>query len=445
MVGSKTAVAILAAALAAVGVSGCTYHSTLDSNFYTPQHADRTAEEKIPLKVALYKSDALEKLTLAESRGRHGVEIKLGDAVLSSLKTEMDGLFEQVTIVTNPREAAAAKADAIGFVVMDWKRTDTNDDSGGISYLVLLHVRLEDPELKFRVGEYRSIKPAYYSPSVGALAATAATGASLFLLAPITVPLATQAVGDRAEEVAKDAITAAVRDVGAKMAADATLRDYRATVRETPVQPRDTGGDVARAYAAPGGRYTQPRSLYDRFLDAVVVISTPSAIGTGFFISPDGYIVTNHHVIGERATASVKLRSGPTLTAVTVATNSIKDLALLKISGDGFRWLELSTGAEAGVGRDVLAIGTPRGLSWSVSKGIVSAVRDQRGVRFIQTDAAINSGNSGGPLIDLASGKVIGVNTLGVRKDLAEGLNFAVSAEDVRMIFGRYVHLGGQS
>ncbi|HEX7008034.1 MAG TPA: trypsin-like peptidase domain-containing protein, partial [Alphaproteobacteria bacterium] len=91
------------------------------------------------------------------------------------------------------------------------------------------------------------------------------------------------------------------------------------------------------------------------------------------------------------------------------------------------------------------AIGTPEGLSWSVSKGIVSALRDLRGLRLVQTDAAINHGNSGGPLIELGSGKVIGVNALSFRKDLAEGLNFAVSAEDVRMTFGRYLRLDGPS
>ena len=189
--------------------------------------------------MALYKSDALDKLTLAESGGGHGVEIKLGDAVLASLKTEMDSLFEEVTIVTDPRQTAAAKADAVAFFVMDWKRTSANRDAGEFSYLVLLQVRLEDPELKYRVGEYRSLKPVHYSPSAGAKAAAAATGASLFVLAPITVPLATQAVGDRAEEVAKEAITAAVREVGEKIAADATLRDYRAAVVVTQFRTRN--------------------------------------------------------------------------------------------------------------------------------------------------------------------------------------------------------------
>jgi S1-C subfamily serine protease len=439
MVGrSRAVLAALAAGLALCGLPGCTYHSTLDSKFYTARDAGRTNQEKIPLKVALFKDPELDKLTLAEANGGHGVDIKLGDAVLSSLKTEMDSLFESVTIVNAPAEAVAAQADTVAFFVLDWRRVSADVQAGQFSYLVLLQVQLRDRAGKYEIGNYRSIKPVDYTPTAAAKAGAFATGASLFLLAPIIVPLTTQAVGDRAEEVAKQAITDVVRAVGAQMAADDSLRDYRSVATAAPGSLPASRDGVAHAYA-------RPSSPYDRFLDAVVVVSTPAGIGSGFFVSSDGYIVTNRHVIGDRATASVKIRSGPSLTAATVAASPEKDLALLKISGDGFRRLELSTGADAGVGREVIAIGTPQELSWSVSKGIVSAVRDQRKVRLIQTDAAVNAGNSGGPLIELSSGKVIGVNTLGFKKSVAEGLNFAVSAEDVRMTFGRYLRMPGQS
>src|SRR5690606_21432403 len=135
------------------------------------------------------------------------------------------------------------------------------------------------------------------------------------------------------------------RAVGADMAADGTLRDYRDLARATP-EP------LSVPAREPGRAYARPRSPYDRFLDAVVVVSTPDGIGTGFFVSADGYIVTNRHVIGNMGAVSVKLRAGPTLTATTVADSRAKDLALLKIGGEGFRWLELSTGADAGVCRE---------------------------------------------------------------------------------------------
>ena len=427
---STTSVAAITATLILCALPGCTYRSTLDSKFYTARESSTPSDQKIPLAVALVQNDELENLELAESGGGHGVRIKLGDAVLSSLKTEMESLFKSVTVVRTPGTDPAV--DAYAFAKLDWRRVSGDAESGNYSYRVLLEVLLKDRELKYVIGRYRSIKPAYYSPSAAAQAAAVVTGASLFLLAPITVPLATEAVGSRAEDVARKAITSVVRAVGDDMAADGRLRDYKEVAG---VQP-----DMRTTIKNEGGStYATPSSPYDRLLDGVVVITTPGAIGSGFFVSSDGYIVTNRHVVGSRGLVSVKVRSGLTLTGTVVAESQEKDLALLKVSGEGHRWLELSTGADAGVGREVLAIGTPQGLSWSVSKGIVSALRDLRGLRLIQTDAAINAGNSGGPLIELVSNKVIGVNTLTFRKDLAEGLNFAVSAEDVRMVFGSYL------
>ena len=118
-----------------------------------------------------------------------------------------------------------------------------------------------------------------------------------------------------------------------------------------------------------------------------------------------------------------------------VARNAIKDLALVRVKGERFTHLTLSNGEHAGIGNDVIAIGTPKGLDWSVSRGIISAVRSDPAARYIQTDAAINQGNSGGPLIDLASGHVVGVNTFGLRKDTTEGLSFAIASEEALKIF----------
>ena len=113
----------------------------------------------------------------------------------------------------------------------------------------------------------------------------------------------------------------------------------------------------------------------------------------------------------------------------------LKDLALISVKGNKFPCLRLAKGNEGGVGSDVIAIGTPKGLSWSVSKGIVSAIRDSNSLRIIQTDAAVNTGNSGGPLVDLKTGRVIGVNTFGFKKSTSEGLNFAISSLDVIQTF----------
>ncbi|MFH1076045.1 MAG: S1C family serine protease [Pseudomonadota bacterium] len=176
-------------------------------------------------------------------------------------------------------------------------------------------------------------------------------------------------------------------------------------------------------------------SRYDAFLDSVVVLNTSDGIGTGFLVSPNGHIITNSHVIGNDSSVSVKMRDGRVLLGSVEDVNKVKDLALIKVLGNKFQWLVLAPVFEASIGTEVLAIGTPEGLDWSVSKGIVSAVRKLSHRTLIQTDAAINRGNSGGPLISLKSGKVLGVNTLADRKDIAEGLNFAVSAQDILETF----------
>ena len=188
-------------------------------------------------------------------------------------------------------------------------------------------------------------------------------------------------------------------------------------------------------------RETQDREIravpskYDDFLNCVVVVRSSHGIGTGFFVSADGYLVSNAHVVEYDPNVSIKLRTGRTILGSVMGIDKDRDLALVKVDGTRYSWLSLGTLDDAGVGSDVLAVGTPEGLDWSVSKGIVSALRNAGGIKVIHTDAAINVGNSGGPLIALSSGKVIGVNSFTYRKDIAEGLNFAISAEEIGKAF----------
>ena len=177
-------------------------------------------------------------------------------------------------------------------------------------------------------------------------------------------------------------------------------------------------------------------SMYDGLLNCVVVVRNSSGgMGSGFFITADGYIITNDHVVKRDKTVSITLRNGKTILGDVLSTDKDKDLALIKVDGNHYPWLTLGKLTDARVGEDVIAIGAPEGYDWSVSKGIVSAIRNEKYRVEIQTDAAINHGNSGGPLISLKNGSVIGVNTVGIRKDIAEGLNFAVSAEEIIKAF----------
>ena len=160
------------------------------------------------------------------------------------------------------------------------------------------------------------------------------------------------------------------------------------------------------------------------------------SMGSGFVISSDGYIITNHHVVERATKIQVSFAVRREFEAEMVGTDRRSDLALLKINGNDLPTLEFATENDLRVGAWVLAIGSPFGLDYSVTAGIVSAMgrsipteRNENYVPFIQTDVAINPGNSGGPLFDL-SGKVVGINSqIYSRSGGSIGLSFAIPAK----------------
>jgi hypothetical protein len=164
-------------------------------------------------------------------------------------------------------------------------------------------------------------------------------------------------------------------------------------------------------------------------MPAVVRIETPGAIGTGFFVQPDT-ILTNAHVVQDNTTVTVRRANGAMTTARVETAAPTVDLAVLKVAGPepNQPLIALGSGRGARQGQEVLALGSPLGLQNTVTRGIVSAVREVGGVTLVQTDAAINPGNSGGPLVD-RSGRAIGINSLGVRSAVAQGLSFAIAVE----------------
>jgi len=153
------------------------------------------------------------------------------------------------------------------------------------------------------------------------------------------------------------------------------------------------------------------------------------AMGSGFIISPDGYILTNNHMVGDAKKVEIELADDRKFTAKIVGTDPVSDVAVVKIDAENLPFLELGDSDALEVGEWVLAIGNPLGLSHTVTAGIVSAKGRSVGLadieNFIQTDAAINRGNSGGPLLNL-DGKVVGINTaiVGVTGNI--GIGFAI-------------------
>lgn len=141
-----------------------------------------------------------------------------------------------------------------------------------------------------------------------------------------------------------------------------------------------------------------------------------TSLGTGFLISADGYLMTNHHVVDGASTVKVRLSDRREFDAKVIGSDEQSDVALLKIEGAALPFLRSGTAANVKAGQWVVAIGSPFGLDQSVTAGVVSATgranpyANQQYVPFIQTDVAINRGNSGGPLLN-TSGEVIGINS----------------------------------
>ena len=174
------------------------------------------------------------------------------------------------------------------------------------------------------------------------------------------------------------------------------------------------------------------------------------SLGSGVIVSEQGYVLTNNHVIEGGDTIELVTADGRKFPAKIVGTDPDTDIAVLKVEAEKLPAITLGNDEVLQVGDAVLAIGNPFGVTNTVTSGIVSALgRNQLGINqfenFIQTDAAINQGNSGGPLVNLA-GEVIGVNTLIVRGSnggaVAEGLGFAIPIDTAQAVAAQIIAKG---
>lgn len=199
------------------------------------------------------------------------------------------------------------------------------------------------------------------------------------------------------------------------------------------------------------------QDIYSRVIDSVVSISSMTSSGTssgtGIIMSSDGYVITNHHVISGALVISVLTNDNREFEAALVGSDEMSDLAVLKIDARGLQAAEFGDSSKLRVGDSVVAIGDPLGvqLRGTMTNGIISAInRDltvgDRTMTLIQTNAALNNGNSGGPLIN-CYGQVIGINTVKMSSyytasATVEGLGFAIPISVAKPIIDELIENG---
>jgi len=172
--------------------------------------------------------------------------------------------------------------------------------------------------------------------------------------------------------------------------------------------------------------------IIDDAIKSVVTIKTDTGQGSGFVIASGGYVVTNEHVMANATAATVITYDGKSHRVSLVGDDANMDIALLKIDDTSYSPIELEDSNNVQIGEKVIAIGNPLGLQFSVSEGIVSAVNregENKLDAYIQTDASLNPGNSGGPLID-TNGKVIGINNFKISD--SENIGFALESDYIK-------------
>ena len=237
-----------------------------------------------------------------------------------------------------------------------------------------------------------------------------------------------------------------------------SLRDrlgqpQQTTTQSPPPAPASYADAVDLAAPSVVSIYTQRVEVQEinpqlqRILRRQYVARARQDMGSGVLVSEDGYILTNNHVVAQVGDIQVAFWDGRFARARVVGTDPATDLAVLKVELNGLPTAPLATEAQVRVGDVVLAIGNALGLSHTVTMGIVSATgrNDLRSVifeDFIQTDAAINAGNSGGALVN-ASGQVIGINTRNLSGSLGgQNIGFAIPIALASQVMGQIIEYG---
>lgn len=209
-----------------------------------------------------------------------------------------------------------------------------------------------------------------------------------------------------------------------------TLYDYLTRVSSEAVVAQK--GEVIKVKAGKSKPTATSKDRFKNAIQSVVTVTGTKGFGSGVVISPDGYIVTNYHVVQGEKNLMVKLNQNIKLNADVIKTNPEYDLALLKLTASELKSLAFANSDEAEIGDEVYAVGTPSDLELgqTITKGIISGKRTLENISYIQSDVSISPGNSGGPLLN-ENGQIIGITTMKMIGKGIEGIGFSIPSNIV--------------
>lgn len=382
-------------------LTGCSWRGQLTPDSYIPTQSSGDKED---ITVGILNSNPPRPVKYGQSVD---YQLDLSNYVYL-LQSELASHFENVEIVRRPDECPQCDMFARPRLVFQIiQRADMYRGTMRVDFLS------KDQRL---IATVSSQTEGDASPSGALMTKTALNQVALGLLAASTI----DDYGEMLTQVAEQGIGEMLNDIGSQVQTNPMLTGQAQIARQ----------DSSKSKPLPVAKQYRP------FMPAVVEIITQTGTGSGFFISKDGKIITNAHVVGDWAQVHVKHSNGRIVVGKVVKSDKFRDLAMIQTDHISCNPLQLGSESEVEVGAPVFAIGAPKGLESTVTEGIISQARNHDGVRMLQTNTAIAPGSSGGPLIQKETGHVIGINAK-VRLDertgaQIPGLNFAISVNELK-------------
>lgn len=381
-------------------LSGCSWRGELSADSYMPS----LSSEKENLTIGLFNIDRPKPVKYGQSVD---YQLDLSNYVLI-LQKELESHFERVKIIQAPGECPECQMFVRSRLVFQVTQ-QANAYRGALRVDFLSR----NQKLVTSVG---SQTQGDVSPDGALMTKTVVNQLALGLLSASTI----EDYGELITNATEQGIGDMLSDIGYQIDANPML-----TGRAVAAQD-----DLSKSKPLPVAKE------YKEFVSAVVELTTPNAQGSGFVISGDGKILTNAHVVQNWDQVLVKHFNGRVTFGKVIRSDEFRDLAVVQTDKIFCSPLTLGSEEEIEVGTEVFAVGAPKGLEFTVTDGIISQARNIEGVRMLQTNTAISSGSSGGPLIQKSTGHVIGVNARSRMDEHTgaqiQGFNFAVSVDEVK-------------